>query len=244
MSTSQHVLFLAGPPFSEQLWSQVQRRLEDQGLTTRAIPMLVAGSSPCMTSAAERVAEQIENTPSPVLVAHGSAIPIALRASVRTRPRGLVLTNGVLDRPDPFLRALSQIPHPILSRGVLRPAVWLRYLASSVGLRRAVINPYVMDRDMVVAVCGPLVETRDKRDQFTVFLKDLCKPRPPLPAFDGPTLLAWGDADRLYPPHLVREYDRELKRNKVVFIPGGQHLHPIERPWALADHIRDWIRQN
>ncbi|MEL6343693.1 MAG: alpha/beta hydrolase [Myxococcota bacterium] len=242
MSSSNPVLFISGPPFSAKMWEKTRARLEAQGVKTVAVDLLDAARGvACVSNLAEHLAARIQEMPTPpLLVAHGTAVPVVSRAAVRAQPAGLVLTNGPLHEPDFAARALAAVPRSLLSQLILRPRLWLRYLASSAGLRRAVINPYVMDHDMVVAVCGPLVQTAENREAVAIFIKDLCMPRPPAPAFAGPTLLIWGDADPLYPIHVAQQQVLENSKTELVFVEGGQHLHPIERPWAIADAIRDW----
>ena len=43
-------------------------------------------------------------------------------------------------------------------------------------------------------------------------------------------MLLWGDEDRLYPPTAVDSVRHLLPHVTHERIPGGQHLHPAERP--------------
>ena len=244
MSAPQDVLLLTSPPFAPSLWDKVRERLQDAGLRVHTPPLVVPAEGIArLDSAAEHLAQHIRALGRPVaLVAHSGAIPVALRAAASAPPAALILSNGPLSQPDPVLRVLGRLPQPLLAHALLRPRLWLRALASSAGLRRAVINPYVMDHDMVVAVCGPLVQTAEDRAAIAAFFKDLAAERPLPPPYAGPVLLPWGDSDLLYPAAEVDQFRQLLPRVRHVSIPGGRHLHPIEQPWAIADILRDWLR--
>jgi len=88
-----------------------------------------------------------------------------------------------------------------------------------------------------------MVETAEQRKNLSAFLKDLTAPRPMPPSFDGPTLLVWGNADPLYPSSIADIGRRRFSNLDQREIPGGQHLHPIERPWAIAEHILNWLQE-
>ncbi|MDP2309227.1 MAG: alpha/beta hydrolase [Pseudomonadota bacterium] len=192
------------------------------------------------------IAEQIDRGPT-VLVAHGLAVPAAVAAALLTPPVALVMSNGPLRRLDPFTRALAGLcaTRPgggLLQHSLLRPQPWLGWLASSAGLRRAVVNPYVMDRDTVAALCGPLVATKEGRAAVAAYLgslRELPDPR----ALRCPVLLLWGDADPLYPSEEAAFLESALTGAQHRSVPGGQHVHPEERPWEMADRLAAWLAE-
>ena len=61
------------------------------------------------------------------------------------------------------------------------------------------------------------------------------------PAWEGPTLLLWGDRDPLYSAAVADEARRWLPAAEHRAIPGGQHFHPVERPWFFADALAEWL---
>ena len=229
------IVLVTGPPFCGHLWSQVRERLESHHLPSSIVELLDPPGSGSIVEATERLCQTLDGLVEPVLVAHGTAIPAALHAAQQSQPAGLVLTNGALGQLDPALSAIARLP-PM----VLRRRLWLRYLASSIALRRVVVNPYVMDRDTVVAVCEPTIRSQAHRRAQQSFLKDVAKSASKAPAYTGPTMLLWGDSDRLYPSRIADSLRPDFPRIREVSIPGGRHLHPIERPWFIADEIRDW----
>lgn len=238
------VLLIAGPPGSSALWSGVRARWGER-LQSRALELFEPPpADPSVDGLARRVAEEIARSPRPLaLVAHGSFVPVAMRAAALQAPARLVLCDGPVGALDPVLSglcALCRTPQ-LAARTVLHPAFLARWLSSSLGLRRAVVNPYVMDRDTVVALLAPLVRTPESRLALAGFLRSLPEAVREPPTFSGDTMLVWGENDVLYPARFADEARRWLPRAHVVCIPGAQHMHPEERPWEMADKVEAWL---
>lgn len=238
------VLLLAGPPASAGLWRGLLARW-GVGARARAFELFdPPPEDPSVDGLARRVAAELATLPRPrALVAHGAAVPVALRAAAIDRPEHLALSNGPIGRLDPVLAGLCRLASSprLLASTLLQPPVLSGWLASSLGLRRAVVNPYVMDRDTVVALLGPLLRTRQHRLALARFLASLPAAVAEPPRYEGRTLLVWGDADPLYPPAHADEARRWLPAARHVAVPGGQHLHPEERPWEMADRLAAWL---
>jgi pimeloyl-ACP methyl ester carboxylesterase len=177
-----------------------------------------------------------------VLVAHGTAIPVAWQLASSMSLAGLVLTNGPITSLDPFLKTFCRLARSprLLASTLLQPGVLQRWLASSAGLRRTVVNPYVMDQDMVVAVSAPYLQSPASRLAVAHFLKDLPQAVADPSPLEVPTLLLWGDEDRLYPPSTIDSARHLLSQISHERISGGQHHHPAERPWEIADRLAKW----
>lgn len=203
------------------------------------LPLLEPGAANDLDAVAARIAARVDAAAGPVvLVGHGLAVPAVTRAAGLAGPklRHLVLSNGPVTRLDPFTRAFLRAGPgmPV----ALHPALLLRWLASSAGLRRAVCNPYIMDRDTIDAICRPLVATPADRAAVAAYLRSLC-PLPAFPAPAVPTTLAWGDDDALYPLAEADTADAIVGGGRVRAIPGGRYVHPEERPWALSDLVTE-----
>lgn len=237
------LVFLSGPPFGPLLFRGVTERL---GRGTRE--SVVDPERPERTwrdFAAEMAARCAARDV--VVVAHGLAVPGAVAAALVNPPAALVLCNGPLHRLDPFAQGLASAAagrggRALLSATLLRPAVWTRWLRSSAGLRRAVVNPYVMDRDTVATLCGPLVATSAGRRALASWLGGLSV-LPDARSLRTPTLLLWGDSDPLYPASEASFLEAATPLAVHRAIPGGQHLHPEERPWELADRLATWLSE-
>lgn len=222
----------AGPPFSEQLFRHAVQRAGGTML-----PLLEPGGANDLDAVAKRIAARVDAAAGPVvLVGHGLAVPAVTRAAglAGRNLRRLVLSNGPISRLDPFTRAFLRAG-PCMP-AALHPALFLRWLASSAGLRRAVCNPYIMDRDTIDAICRPLVASHGARAAVATYLRSLC-PLPEFVASGVPTTLAWGDDDALYPLAEADTADAIVGGGRVRAIPGGRYVHPEERPWALADLV-------
>jgi pimeloyl-ACP methyl ester carboxylesterase len=63
-----------------------------------------------------------------------------------------------------------------------------------------------------------------------------CDLRGRLPAVEAPTLLVWGDRDRLVPSSIAAEWDRVLPRSRIVYVSCG-HVPMLEAPERVADCI-------
>ncbi len=222
----------AGPPFVGQLFQECVARAGGE-----APALLDPGARNTLQAVAERIASGLRASSHPVvLVAHGLAVPAVLRAAALAPGpmlAGVVLSNGPITRLDPITRAWQRLPG---ARVGLHPQLFVRWLASSAGLRRAVCNPYIMDRDTVDAICSPLVATRADRTAVITYVRSL-DPLPPFTRPAVPTMLAWGDDDPLYPLAEADAADVLLGGGHLRAIPGGRFVHPEERPWALADLV-------
>ena len=236
--TGAEVLFLAGPPFGPALFDDVLRRFG------RGTAASVLAHGPTWQQAGERLATL---SPPRVLFAHGLAVPAAIEAGRRGGPSAIVLSNGPIGRIDPFSAAFSKIAHTpasaLLRSVVLRPGLWSAWLRSSVGLRRAVANPYVMDRDTVAALCRAEVEDAGRRDQVIAWLRGL-NTLPSIRDVRCPTLLLWGDGDALYPASEAALGEAQIPGANYVAIPGAQFVHPVERPWEVADRLDHWLQDH
>jgi len=242
--TQPHFTLVAGPPACGVLWEGVASRLAHHGLESRTLdlfaPAPADGSPEAMLSTLlDRLQE--DDPSQTILVAHGTAVPLAWRAAARIDLAGLVLANGPVSRVDPVQRAQGKAPSiGPLGNALLHPRIFQRWLWSSAGLRRTVVNPYVMDRDTVVALSGPILETAAHRSALSRFFAGLADWVPEPPPLKVPTLLIWGDHDPLYDSSEADLARVALPHATQETIPGGQHFHPIERPWAMADAMASW----
>ncbi len=231
-------LLVAGPPTSSALWKDVVQRIKMLGHEARAIELFTAEPSNGVAWHTA-LSTAIEECSGPVfLVAHGAATAVARHVVNSTPPTGLILTNGPLNRlPKAYRlgRASLRAPGPLIPSALL-----LRLLASPIGLRRTVVNPYVWDHDTVVRVCGPLIRDHDTIDRVRRFMNELPKHINTAPTPTVPTRLIWGDSDTLIPPSNAVIFASEHSNTSIDIISGGHHFHPLERPWEIADLAVSW----
>ena len=230
------LLFVTGPPASAGLFDEVQRRLSPR----KTISVDFSPSDQPM-SPAEMGAELVEIAKEEgvsVVVAHGLAVPLVLSVAWG-KLEALVLSNGPLLKVDPYTRVLSRLPEAVLRRVILQPSALNTWLASSIGLRRAVVNPYVMDKDTVVGLTGPLVDRPELRTQTARWLKSITEMLPVNIPSDLNVVALWGDSDRLYPIQDVQGIDGL----RVVPVAGGRFFFPQERPWEMADFCAELFQE-
>ena len=141
------IWFISGPPFDVAIWRAVEARVRDLGFTTRAWPCLMAGSGDIAEEVARLKADLEAAADDVLLVGHGSALPLIRAVGTHAKVSGLVLSNGPGETADRLSRLWTRvfsIPPP-LRKSLLSPTVVMPFLQSSLGLRRTVVNPYVMD---------------------------------------------------------------------------------------------------
>ena len=59
-----------------------------------------------------------------------------------------------------------------------------------------------------------------------------------LGAIGAPTLVVWGEHDRLVPSALGRAAVRRLRDGRLLTVPDAGHIAQIERPYVVADAVR------
>lgn len=239
----RHATLLAAPPTGPVGLTAVADRLEHHGFIVQAVDAFhPAPEDGSVAALAARLAQDIvEDT---VLVATGLAVPLALHMAEQSSPSAVVLANGPMwSAVDPITRALSRWAQvaPRTLRALLRPGIAQPTLASSAALRRLVVNPYVMDHDMVVRVTEDWTSSRAHRAAVVQFLASLPAASATAPTPSVPTMLVWGDEDILYPAHVADGAGARLPGAHHARVPGGRHLHAIERPWELADAVHEWL---
>jgi hypothetical protein len=239
------ILLVPGPPFDTPMWGEVQRRLETHNLKARCWTMLNSATGSFEDETALLAAEIERSDESLILLAHGTALPLVIAAARIHPPAAIVLTNGTISDADIFgrgLRMLSRAPGPLAS-ALFSGTIALPFLASSLGLRRAVVNPYVMDHDTTVAVCGPILSNSERRTKMLNFFKTSKKSDCSLGNPPAKTLLCWGDSDPITSRSYSSFMESKSEQVDVSPVPGGRFLHPIERPWELADRVSAWAQK-
>ncbi len=221
------LVLVAGPPVGAVIFREVQRRLSPR----RSLALELLTDEPAgIAELAGRLGTAAQNLGAAAVFAHGLAVPVAVRLETSAL---VILSNGPVRSLDPITAVLAALPERAL-RALLHPGIFQRWLASSAGLRRAVINPYVMDRDTVAMLSEGYLSSAARRRATAAWLRDL--PRALERGDPAPQNLAaiWGDADPIYP---IQQIESLLESAAVEAVAGAGMLHPEERPWALADAL-------
>ena len=231
------VLLLNGPPFSSLFWRDIQQRLEHWDISSQTFDFLHNFIDVSSTISALEV--QLSQHKISHVAAHGLAVPLAIQLA-RQHSIDVILSNGPL-QTHVAIQALQKIPQRVLHR-LLHPKISVPVCASSAVFRRLVVNPYVMDSDTIVSLCKNNLSSMSYRKNTALFLHSLPEILELNFTLPSSCTFVWGDADPLFPADSLNQISAILSEKKTIFIRGGQHFHPIERPWSFADHIRSIIQ--
>ena len=58
----------------------------------------------------------------------------------------------------------------------------------------------------------------------------------------APTLLVWGEGDRIIPPRYAQDFKALIPHARVAMIPDAGHLPDVEQPQQLAEQILSFLR--
>jgi len=61
-------------------------------------------------------------------------------------------------------------------------------------------------------------------------------------AITAPTLIVWGEGDRLVPVRLAHAWHEAIPGSRLEIIPGARHVPMFERPSAFAQVLLDFLR--
>jgi pimeloyl-ACP methyl ester carboxylesterase len=190
---------------------------------------------------AERLAPVVP--PDATILVHGLALPVGLALVGLGRGASLVLLDGPLEGLDPVTSAVATLARraPGVVRGLLHPTLLVRLLSSSLALRRTVVNPYVMDRDIVALLFGPVVATSAHRRAVTEYLGQIMDMTAPWANPGVPVALLWSSSNRPYP--IPRHASRSLggASVRVIVQPGTRYFNVEERPWEVAEALLAWL---
>lgn len=233
----RRAVFVSAPPFGPALWDGVRGRLGG-GLTWSPGEAGVT----TWTEAADQLAARFGDGRT-VLVGHGLAVPAVLGAARRGAFGGVVVIDGPVTRVDPLTRLFARLAALPGVAAALRPALVLPLLRSSLGLRRAVRNPYVMDREQVAALCAPAFAAERDRRVAVAWAASVVAGLPELPGLELPVLALWGREDRLYPTDEAAFVESVCRLGQSVQVGGARLGGLVELPWAFADTLEDWARR-
>lgn len=228
-SEGDPILFVAGPPGSAVMWATVQRRLAPRRTVAVEFPMVPKGTFADIVDRLDKIASELGSS---IIVSHGEAVPFALSVGADC-VRLQVITNGQLSGGTASAQ-VSQLPKTIIT-GATRLGLGSWFFRSSLGLRRAVKNPYVMDRAVVDNMIAPYFSTKEQRKGMLALFK-LTSQVKDVPV-SKPVHVIWGDSDRMHPKAVVEAWAATVKDVTVEYVPGGRWFYPLECPWDLADRL-------
>ena len=143
--------------------------------------------------------------------------------------------------------------HPLMQRAVnSRLPVWLarfgNWLFPSVGTERvlkeivfnyALLTPAVLERSnrnrQRPNLIAPLLSVRDNLPLWEQHLASR------LQDIRHPTLILWGEHDRLFPPQVGRDLQRVIPHATLIIIPDSGHIPQWERPEIVNRHLLEFL---
>lgn len=198
---------------------------------------------------ATRVAEVVRRLDGrhPVLIGHSLGGGIVAAAALRlldeggaSLPEGLILISAALypQKLPPFVTVARTLGLGELFLAAPPPRPLMR-----MGIRGIVSRREVVDRAMVELYLEPL-RSRDRRRAILraarqIDLREAERIANRLGDLRLPTLVLWGEEDRVVPQELGERMARELPEADFVSLPGIGHLPPEEDPeGSLAPVLR------
>lgn len=163
----------------------------------------------------------------------GAAVAWELAARLGERCRGVVLVNGMSVETPPLLCRLATFAP---TRRLLRK-VYLKYVFSPAVLSRAYADPARAPAELRRVLAEP------PSAQVDLILGILYGGARPAPPPTVPTLIVWGETDRLpgTSPQTARKLQRSLAGAKLVLIPSAGHCPQVERPEDFAAAITSFV---
>ncbi|CAE6688581.1 MAG: alpha/beta hydrolase [Nitrospira sp.] len=177
----------------------------------------------------------------------GAGVALGLALTHPERVDRLVLIDGFPDH------VRERLVSPLMRRAVNThvPAWLARVGASLFGTRamEAVLKEIVYDHALVT----PLVIDRSNRNrQRTDMITPLLALRDNLPLWEQqfaprltevrhPTLILWGEQDRLFPPQVGRDLQALIPQSRLILIPNAGHIPQWEQPQTVNRLITEFL---
>jgi pimeloyl-ACP methyl ester carboxylesterase len=159
-----------------------------------------------------------------------AAHPDRVAKLILMAPDGFAGPGRSYDTPGRVPLLLRVLPY-VLPESLLRASLAPAY-GDAATLTRPLFERY---RDMLLApgVRGAILDRT--RQQV------LPPPEPILASIRAPTLLLWGERDRMVPASHAADYQRLLPDSRLVVLPGLGHVPMEEAPAASAAAIREFL---
>lgn len=235
------IMCIPSPPFGANYWTSVCKRLETKQLQTKIVtPLSTASGLAQATRTMDDALSSCEDNV--VLLTHGAMLSLAMALTSHPKIKGIVLSNGSVSKASPWAKLGRSIPTSFLKM-VLQPNISAQLFSSSLGMRRWVVNPYVMNHDMVVRVCEEFINNSQYKSNCLKWLGNNDIPLKPTANEKTPCLSIWGTHDIFHPLSERQAIDLLFSNHTAVDVPGGRYLHGLERPWETADHIAQWCTE-
>ncbi|HAD26552.1 MAG TPA: alpha/beta hydrolase [Alphaproteobacteria bacterium] len=157
---------------------------------------------------------------------------------------GWIATEMAVTRPERFSRLALLAPvgvkpdRPMPDLFIMEPQEAGAYLFSDPGIAAMMRPDGPPNPDMIVTMWS------EQAAVARLMWKRAYGPKLPrrLHHISMPTLLLWGDGDRLVPPEHGEKLKNMLPDATLKIIAGAGHASPLEKPQELADAIIDFAK--
>lgn len=246
MNKMPSIILIHGFPFHHEMWNPQVDVLRREGFEVDTYDVRGHGQGPSDLAAftLEQLVDDLfvhmdqRGIPSAILCGLSMGGYIALRAHERApgRVRALILcdTRSEADSDEAKLKRHASI-RTIRTQGLETFADG--FLKSLVGASTMQHHPALVEqaRRMMLSnrpegVCSALVALASRTDTTAS-----------LPAIQVPTLLLFGEEDRLTPPTVGKALRDRILSARLEIIPGAGHLSNLENSEAFNRHLLDFL---
>jgi 3-oxoadipate enol-lactonase len=228
------VLLLHAFPLDSRMWEETRARLEQAGYAVAA-PDLPPARESGVEAWARHVLASIAGELVPVGISMGGYLAFELWRQAPERISALVLADTKAGADTPEARQARDDTILLLGEEGFDPF----WEALAPRLFAAGAAPDVVESARAIASEQPLnglvtaLETlRDRSDSHAT-----------LPTIDVPVLVVVGEEDKLTPPSDADELEEQIRRARLVRIPGAGHLTPLERPEGFNEALLDFLQE-
>ncbi|WP_442595838.1 alpha/beta fold hydrolase [Neobacillus sp. D3-1R] len=151
----------------------------------------------------------------------------------------LLCSSGYLKRSKPYLIASSYIPF-----FYLYVKFWLARSGVRKNLQNVVYDHKMIDDEMLYGYLQPFIEDNEIFKALTKMIRDregdLSSAQ--LQTIETPSLLIWGEHDKVVPVQIGKKLNRDLKSSELIILKDTGHLVPEERPEEVLNHIKKFLQ--
>jgi pimeloyl-ACP methyl ester carboxylesterase len=178
----------------------------------------------------------------------GAGIAIGMALNHPQRVERLVLIDGLPDRVrerlvSPLMRRAvdSHLPGWLVRVGNwLVPSAGTERILKEIVYNHALLTPAVLDRSnrnrQRPNLIAPLLSIRDSlplwEQQFATRFHEIRQP----------TLILWGEQDRLFPPQVGRDLQAAIPQSRLMVLAEAGHIPQWEQPQAVNRYLLDFLK--
>ena len=178
----------------------------------------------------------------------GAGIAIGMALTYPQRVDRLVLIDGLPDR------VRERLASPLMRRAVdshlpgwmARVANWLipgagtERVLKEIVYNHALLTPAVLDRShrnrQRPNLIGPLLSIRDSLPLWEQHVANRFH------EIRQPTLILWGEQDRLFPPQVGRDLQAAIPPSRFILIADAGHIPQWEQPQVVNRHLLEFLQ--